>query len=92
MMIYFEKLRVIRDYRSPRAARSFSKIMMFFTPILFAPLYVYLTKDFKNGALGMAIVFGASQAFVFGSLQSVQDRLDDPFLGVAEDEINLDDV
>lgn len=37
-------------------------------------------------------LFGAITAFVFGCLQSVQDRLDDPFLGVTNDEINLDDV
>ncbi|KAF0988664.1 hypothetical protein HZS_5989, partial [Henneguya salminicola] len=88
----FEKLRVIRDYRSPRSARSFTKIMMFITPILFSPLYTYMGSYTVVTSSWAPYVFGAITAFVFGCLQSVQDRLDDPFLGVTYDEINLDDL
>ena len=31
-------------------------------------------------------------AFLFGALQGVQDKLDDPFDGMSEDDINLETV
>ena len=31
-------------------------------------------------------------SFVFGTLQGVQDKLDDPFDGISEDDINLGQV
>ncbi|KII65715.1 hypothetical protein RF11_09606 [Thelohanellus kitauei] len=65
---------------------------MFVTPILFSPLYVYMSNLVPGSSSWTAYVFGAITAFVFGCLQSVQDRLDDPFLGITYDEINLDDL
>ncbi|KAF1742109.1 hypothetical protein MXB_4904 [Myxobolus squamalis] len=66
--------------------------MMFVTPILFSPLYVYMGHLVPKTASWSSYMFGGITAFVFGCLQSVQDRLDDPFLGVTYDEINLDDL
>lgn len=88
----FEKLKAIREYRSSRAIRSFSKLMMLLTPVLFCPFYVHMGKKVNSSEKWSPYIFGALTAFVFGSLQSIQDRLDDPFLGVTYDEINLDDL
>ncbi|EDO38746.1 predicted protein [Nematostella vectensis] len=83
----FERLRVVREYRSPRTIRSFTKVFIFLMPLILSPYYVYIGKSSGNtwGPYYIAII----SSFVFGTLQGVQDVLDDPFDGISEDDINL---
>uniref|UniRef100_A0A7M5UK71 Uncharacterized protein n=1 Tax=Clytia hemisphaerica TaxID=252671 RepID=A0A7M5UK71_9CNID len=88
MCLAFERLRVIREYRSPRSIRSFTKVLIFSLPILLSPYYVYLGQKLNND---WAPYYTCTMvAFVFGALQGVQDKLDDPFDGMSEDDIKLD--
>eukprot|EP00795_Rhopilema_esculentum_P017164 gene17164-8706_t len=88
MCLSFERLRVIREYRSPRSIRSFTKIFIFALPLLLSPYYVYLGRQVNNrwSPYFIAVLV----AFLFGALQGVQDKLDDPFDGMSEDDINLE--
>ena len=90
MCLSFERLRVIREYRSPRSIRSFTKIFIFALPLLLAPYYVHLGRIVKNSWSPYFIA--VLVAFLFGALQGVQDKLDDPFDGMSEDDINLGTV
>lgn len=96
MCLSFERLRVIREYRSPRSIRSFTKVLIFILPLLLSPYYVYLgTKHNKDNGETISSIWSPYYisimvAFVFGALQGVQDKLDDPFDGMSEDDINLD--
>ena len=91
----FERLRVIREYRSPRSIRSFNKVLILFLPIILCPYFVYLgrlsTKEINIGKWGPYYI-AILTATVFGALQGVQDKLDDPFDGMSEDDINLDTI
>ena len=91
----FERLRVIREYRSPRSIRSFNKVLILFLPIILCPYFVYLgrlgTKEISIGKWGPYYI-AILVATVFGALQGVQDKLDDPFDGMSEDDINLDTI
>ena len=86
----FERLRVVREYRSPRTIRSFTKVFISLMPLLLSPYYVFIGKHTGNhwAAYYVAIIV----SFVFGTLQGVQDKLDDPFDGISEDDINLGQV
>jgi len=88
MCLAFERLRVIREYRSPRSIRSFTKVLIFGLPVLLGPYYVYLGGRLKNDWAPYYV--STMVAFVFGALQGVQDKLDDPFDGMSEDDIKLD--
>ncbi|KAK3740769.1 hypothetical protein QZH41_017512, partial [Actinostola sp. cb2023] len=83
----FERLRVIREYRSPRGIRSFTKVFIFVMPILLSPYYVFVGKSSNNtwGPYYISLI----STFMFGTLQGVQDILDDPFDGISEDDVNL---
>ena len=87
MCLSFERLRNVREYRSPRSIRSFNKVLIFFLPFILAPYFVFLGKDIDNhwSAYYIAVLV----SFTFGALQGVQDKLDDPFDGMSEDDINL---
>lgn len=88
MCLSFERLRVVREYRSPRSIRSFNKVLIMILPIILAPYYVFLGE--KNGNQWEPYYISVLVAFVFSALQGVQDKLDDPFDGMSEDDINLD--
>lgn len=86
----FERLRVIREYRSPRTIRSFTKVFIFLMPIVLSPYYVHM--GIKSGNLWSPYYIAVLTSFIFGTLQGVQDVLDDPFDGISEDDINLGPV
>lgn len=88
MCLAYERLRVIREYRSPRSIRSFTKVLIFVLPLLLSPYYVFLGNKENNNWSPYYI--SVMVAFVFGALQGVQDKLDDPFDGMSEDDIKLD--
>ena len=91
MCLSFERLRVIREYRSPRSIRSFNKVFIFFLPTILSPYFVYLGKG-ENGKgenEWSPYYISVLVAFVFSALQGVQDKLDDPFDGMSEDDIDL---
>ena len=90
MCLSFERLRVIREYRSPRSIRSFTKVLIFFLPILLSPYYLHLGRKTNN--LWSPYYISVMVAFVFSALQGVQDKLDDPFDGMSEDDIKLESL
>ena len=87
MCLSFERLRNVREYRSPRSIRAFNKVLIFFLPFILAPYFVFLGKKINNHWSPYYIAIMVS--FIFGCLQGVQDKLDDPFDGMSEDDINL---
>ena len=90
MCLSFERLRVIREYRSPRSVRSFNKVFIMLLPIILAPYFVHL--GIKGNNTWQPYYLAVLLAYVFSTLQSVQDKLDDPFDGMGEDDINLDTI
>ena len=86
----FERLRVIREYRSPRTIRSFTKVFIFLMPILLSPYYVHM--GIKSGNTWSPYYIAVLTSFIFGTLQGVQDVLDDPFDEISADDINLGQV
>ena len=81
---------MIREYRSPRTIRSFTKVFIFLMPIVLSPYYVHM--GIKSGNTWSPYYIAVLTSFIFGTLQGVQDVLDDPFDGISEDDINLGPV
>ena len=90
MCLSFERLRNVREYRSPRSIRSFNKVLIFFLPFILAPYFVFLGKKIDNSWSPYYIAVMAS--FIFGCLQGVQDKLDDPFDGMSEDDVDIESI
>lgn len=90
MCTSFERLRVVKEYRSPRSIRAFNKVLITFLPLFMAPYFVYLGNRGKNQWSPYLISVVVS--FVFSALQGVQDKLDDPFDGMGEDDIKLNAI
>ncbi|MEP0707647.1 MAG: hypothetical protein ABJL17_13540 [Parvibaculum sp.] len=87
MTTEFEKIRMIADYRTPGSLRAFSKIYLNVFPILYAPFYADIAE--KGGVVfgyGVAIAY----ACVLVGLDNIQDRLENPFDGVGDDDVRFD--
>ena len=90
LYLTFERLRIVRDYRSPRSIRSFNKVFIFFLPTIISPYCVFLGQKTKNEWSPYYI--SVLIAFVFSALQGAQDKLDEPFYGMSEDDIKLSSI
>lgn len=105
MVSAFERMRVVREYRTPRGIRGYTKMIVFFLPIILAPYFAFQARDaamrvteyrHRNPAnefyedtnfhaeTWSAYFSAIVCCLVFGSLQAVQDTLDDPFDGIGQ--------
>eukprot|EP01060_Flectonema_neradi_P011695 TRINITY_DN18703_c0_g1_i1.p1 TRINITY_DN18703_c0_g1~~TRINITY_DN18703_c0_g1_i1.p1 ORF type:complete len:361 (+),score=53.61 TRINITY_DN18703_c0_g1_i1:81-1163(+) len=88
----FEKLRGIRDYRSPTSIRSFTKALTWLVPCLLAPYFSWVAHDYQNWAAYFVCAF---VTVILSALRDVQDFGENPFLPIGEDDIdnlNLKDL
>ena len=82
MGLAVERLRVIRDYRSPRSIRSFNKVFILIMLVVLAPYMVHI--GVCSGNKWLPYVLGSVLSLMFSTLLGVQDRLDDPFDGLGK--------
>lgn len=91
MIIAFDSMRNIADYRTPITLRAYSKGFIYSFPILYGPYFAF-TFDQFGAYLGymMPILY----SFILVSLDNIQDHLEDPFDDIGEDDIkiNIDEI
>jgi len=85
VMIEFETLKHIFQYRTPRALQAFSDVFITVLPILYGPVFASLATDIANPVL--AFLVPALFAFVLSSLDNIQADLEDPFDGIGVDDM-----
>eukprot|EP00123_Amoebidium_parasiticum_P009998 comp19829_c1_seq1/m.23858 comp19829_c1_seq1/g.23858 ORF comp19829_c1_seq1/g.23858 comp19829_c1_seq1/m.23858 type:complete len:318 (-) comp19829_c1_seq1:243-1196(-) len=86
IMASIEKIRVVRENRTPRSIQAFLKISIFSLPILSAPYFAMLAgKWLPIFGYGSSLVF----CLAFALLLSVFESLDDPFDNKGVDDIDL---
>ena len=87
MIVEFENIINIKNYRTPNSLRAYSKVFLNAFPIIFAPFFAFVSAN--NSPL-----FGFSMAIMYGlvltSLDNIQDDLEDPFDGIGSDDISLE--
>lgn len=84
MLLAFEQIKHVYQYRTPRTLRAFSDFFITVLPPLYGPYFAYIAMDFSPGLTYlMPVLF----AFVLVSLDNIQEHLENPF-----DQIGQDDV
>lgn len=84
MLLAFEQIKHIYQYRTPRTLRAFSDLFIKILPPLYGPYFAYISIDFSPSlTYVMPILF----ALVLVSLDNIQEHLENPF-----DQIGQDDV
>jgi predicted membrane chloride channel (bestrophin family) len=84
MLISFERLKHIYQYRTPRTLRAYSKLFIFLLPPLYGPYFAHIGRDLMPV---FSYVMPAIFSVVLVSLDNIQDHLENPFDQVGEDDI-----
>ena len=84
MLLAFEQIKHIYQYRTPRTLRAFSDFFIKIMPPLYGPYFAHLAVEFDPSLIYvMPVLF----ALVLVSLDNIQEHLENPF-----DQIGQDDV
>ena len=85
MIVAFESVKHIYQYRTPRTLRAFSDFFIVLLPIIYGPYFAQQATDYGSPSLTfvMPILF----AIILVGLDNIQSHLEDPF-----DQIGPDDV
>jgi len=84
MMIAFETIKHIHQYRTPLTLRSYSKVFIYLLPILYGPYFAETGKDY---ALGLTFLMPILFSVILVSLNNIQTHLENPFDQVGEDDV-----
>ncbi len=84
MLLAFEQIKHIYQYRTPRTLRAFSDFFITVLPPLYGPYFAHIALDFSPGLTYlMPVLF----AFVLVSLDTIQEHLENPFDQVGQDDV-----
>lgn len=87
IVIAFDNLKVIHNYRTPVTLRMYSKVFIYIFPIIYGPYFASILKDFSPS---LEYVMPVLYSFILVSLDNIQDHLENPFDDVGEDDIVID--
>lgn len=86
MMISFESLKHIYQYRTPRTLRAFSSLFIVVLPIVYGPHFAAKAADMT---LGLEYLTPVLLSMILVSLENIQEHLENPFDQVGEDDITF---
>mmetsp|Transcript_49589 Transcript_49589/g.82320 ORF Transcript_49589/g.82320 Transcript_49589/m.82320 type:complete len:132 (+) Transcript_49589:2-397(+) len=77
----FERLTFLKEYRTPRAFRSFARVYVLCIGALYGPHYLTLAlgTDQQQENIALALVYACAVQLVVSGLFSVMRGLEDPF-------------
>ncbi len=87
MIIAFDNMKIIHNYRTPKTLRAYSKVFIYSFPIIYGP---YFASTFKEFSSQLEYVMPVLYSFILVSLDNIQDHLENPFDGVGEDDVHID--
>jgi len=87
MIIAFDNMKVIHNYRTPVTLRAYSKVFIYVFPIIYGP---YFASSFHSYSSQLVYVMPILYSFILVSLDNIQDHLENPYDNVGEDDIEID--
>jgi len=86
MVLAFEQVKHVYQYRTPRTLRAFSDFFITVLPPLYGPYFVYVASDFSSGLIYvMPVLF----AVILVSLDNIQAHLENPFDQIGQDDVMI---
>lgn len=86
MIIAFDNMKVIHNYRTPITLRAYSKGFIYIFPIIYGP---YFAKSFDSYSSQLVYVMPILYSFILVSLDNIQDHLENPYDNIGEDDIEI---
>ena len=88
ILVHFEELKIIREYRTPITLRTYSKFFIYSFPVIFAPFFAASIELFSYEIITYFVP--AMYSFILISLINIQEHMEDPFDGIGEDDIKIE--
>jgi len=86
MVVSFETMKHIYQYRTPVTLRAYSDIFILVLPILYGPYFAHLATEYSPGLeFLMPVLF----SLILVGLDNIQDHLENPFDQIGEDDISI---
>ena len=86
MIIAFEDVKHIYQYRTPRTLSAFSDFFVTVLPILYGPYFAAVAQDYSSALIYvMTVLF----TMILVSLDNIQEHLENPFDQIGEDDIAI---
>lgn len=86
MIIAFEQLKHINQYRTPLTLRAYSKIFISILPIIYGPYFAEVTME---KPIWMVFILPSLFSIILVSLDNIQEHLENPFDRIGEDDIYI---
>lgn len=86
VMVSFEKIKHIYQYRTPRTLNAFRKVFIVLMPVAYGPYFAWLAKDIPASIVYVTPVL---TAVVLASLDNIQTHLENPFDRDSEDDLKI---
>jgi hypothetical protein len=86
MIIAFDNMKIIHNYRTPITFRMYSKFFIYIFPVVYGP---YFASTFHDYSAALEYVMPVLYSFILVSLDNVQDHLENPYDEVGEDDISI---
>jgi hypothetical protein len=84
MIIAFEDVKHIYQYRTPRTLSAFSDFFVTVLPIVYGPYFASIAQDFS---IQLVYVMPVLFTMILVSLDNIQEHLENPFDQIGEDDI-----
>ena len=84
MMVAFENIKHIYQYRTPNSLRVFSDFFITLLPPLYGPYFAFISKDYSEG---LAYVMPVLFSLILVGLDNIQEHLENPFDQIGEDDV-----
>ncbi len=88
MIVDYENLKIIKEYRTPITLKTYSRSFIYTFPVIFSPFFASTMGVFSLPLITYAIPVVYS--FILISLINIQDHMEDPFDGIGEDDIKIE--
>ena len=86
MLISFEDLKHIHEYRTPKIIREFSSFFVCVLPVLYGPYFALVSAQHE---IGLAYVMPVVLTLVLVSLENIQKQLENPYDQFGEDDVHI---
>ena len=86
MMISFERIKHIYQYRTPRTLRTYSDIFIIILPIVYGP---HFAESVDNYSYNLQFVVPVLFSVILVALDNIQAHLENPFDQQGEDDVHF---
>ena len=86
MVISFEHIKHVHQYRTPQTLRAYSKLFLFTLPVVYGPYFAHQALDYRGP---LTYVMPVLVSLILVSLDNIQEHLEDPFDSVGPDDVMI---